>query len=103
MATDSSTIRALCGSANEDREAHLYPVQLGNVVHGLEKDIPHGCEGRLAFSTDTEIVEPEGGRLYEFVGWEGPDQDGVVARASESTRVAVMCRSVGHRLRSSAG
>lgn len=104
MATDSSTIRALCGSANEDREAHLYPVQLGIVVRGLEGEIAHGCEGRLAFSTDTEILEPEGGHRYEFVSWDGPGQDkAVVARASGFSRVAAICRSAGQRLRSSAG
>jgi len=101
MATDSNTIRALCCSANEDREAHLYPVQLGIVVRGLEGEIPDGCEGRLAFSTDTEMVEPEGGRLYEFVGWDGSTQDGTLGRASGFTRVAAMWRSVDRRLRSS--
>lgn len=103
MATDSNTIRALCCSANEDREAHLYPVQLGIVVRGLEGEIPDGCEGRLAFSTDTEMVEPEGGRLYEFVGWDGPAQDGTSARASGFTRVAAIWQSVDRRLRRSVG
>lgn len=99
MATDSSTIRALCCSASEDREAHLYPVQLGIVIRGLEGGIPDGCEGRLAFSTDTEMVKPEEGHLYEFVGWDGPRQDVAVARASGFTRAAAMWRSVGRRLR----
>lgn len=35
MATDSNTIRTLCDSANGDRGAHLYAVQLGIVVRGL--------------------------------------------------------------------
>ena len=102
MATDSSTIRAPCGSSNGDKEAHLYPVQLGIVVRGLEKDMPHGFEGRLAFSTDTTMLQPERGRLYEFVGWDGLGEDEMVARASGSTGFAAIRWFVGHRLRGSA-
>lgn len=102
-ATDSNTIRALCRSAIRDREAHLYPVQLGIVVQGLEDEVPHGCEGRLAFSTDTEMTEPEGGHLYEFIGWDGSARDGTSARASGFTRVAGIWPSVDRRLRSFVG
>ena len=101
MATDRNTIRALCVSAKEDREAHLYLVQLGIVVRGLEGEIPDGCEGRLAFSADVEMVEPKGGGLYEFVGWgDAGKEDGVVACAFVLGRIAAIWRSVGQRVRS---
>jgi hypothetical protein len=102
MATNSNAISALCSSANEDKEAHLYPVKLGIVAHGLEDEIPLGCSGRLAFSTDIDMLEPEGGRLYEFAAWDAANQDKPAARGSGVTRYAAFCRSVGHRLRSSA-
>lgn len=96
MATDSNTIRALCACAKEDREAHLYPVQLGIVVSGLEGEIADGCEGRLAFSTDVDMVEPKGGGLYEFVCWgEAGEKDGAVVPASRLERVAAIWRAVG--------
>lgn len=57
----------------------------------------------MAFSTDPEMVEPEGGHLNEFIGWDGSAQDGTSARASGFMRVAAVWRSVNQRLQKTVG
>lgn len=76
MATDSAAIWANCHRALPDQDAHLYPVRLGIVSHGLP--LPLNGLGRLTFSTDAELHSPEEGILYEFAQWRDKKEGGHV-------------------------
>jgi len=69
MATNSAAIEANCYGPVEDKDAYLYPVQLGVVKEGFREALSPSCKGRVVFSSDVEIQKPIGGETYEFVHW----------------------------------
>ncbi|KAF7536886.1 hypothetical protein G7054_g4182 [Neopestalotiopsis clavispora] len=55
MGCNSSAIRLLCLRPDGDDDAHLFPISLGMVQDDRISD--HKCKGRMAFSTDIQIVQ----------------------------------------------
>lgn len=81
MASNSAAIASNCRRPYEDKDAHLYPVQLGVVTHGLSFDGSPDCKGRLTFSSDAEIREPVGNEMYELAQWNLGESSGILRRA----------------------
>jgi hypothetical protein len=67
MAVNSAALHANCCKPSEDRDAHLFPLSLGVVRYDVH--LPSGCEGRVAFSTDAEIMHPKHGISYGIATW----------------------------------
>jgi len=67
MAINSAALHANCCKPSEDKDAHLCPLRLGVVRHDVR--LPPGCEGRVAFSTDSNIEHPASDTSYEIASW----------------------------------
>jgi len=59
--TCSAAISAACHRPEEDREAHLLPVQWGAIPGDIEHD---ELEGGLAFTTHRDVKPPVEGEYY---------------------------------------
>ncbi len=85
MGYNSRAIEALCQRPAGDTDAHLFPVSLGLVQDVESKEL--GCEGRLVFSTDIHIDQPEepSEKLYMMPVFVAPENE---PRGTHKTIVA---------------
>lgn len=74
MAVNSAAISANCRRSPEDHDAHLFPVRLGVVNHGVQ--VLTGCRGRITFSSDAEMEQPVEGASYEIAAWVATEKSG---------------------------
>jgi hypothetical protein len=72
MAINSAAISVNCRRSPDDNDAHLFPLRLGVVRHGIE--LLSNCEGRIGFSSDALMELPVAGESYEIAEWVAFDE-----------------------------